>query len=127
VEENDAWRRFDRWFFQECNPGTRRQLYAAFELPLDEISNYGIERHCLRYIRKSLAALSRVADDRAAVEAEVIERAYKEGWMVNAILTRRTRSRCELRPRMLRSGLASKCVSRSHSRTFHPFSDKDTR
>jgi hypothetical protein len=26
-----------------------------------------------------------VADDRAAVEAEVIERAYKEGWMVNAI------------------------------------------
>lgn len=75
VEQVDyAWRKFDHWFFRECNEGTRRHLFALFGLPVDEIRNHGTERIALKHIRRRLAA-TKAADDRARVVTEALAKA----------------------------------------------------
>jgi hypothetical protein len=63
VEADKAWRTFRHWLFRECNEGTRRHLWAAFQLPTDEIRNHGDEQHALTYVRKKM-----LADQQAEIE-----------------------------------------------------------
>ena len=72
--EPAAWRKLENWFFRECNEGTRRHLYAMFDMPLDEIRNHGHERHVLNHIRRKLQSsdqLQALIEERDGLREEV--------------------------------------------------------
>ena len=83
--EPAAWRKFESWFFRECNEGTRRHLYAMFDMPLDEIRNHGHERHVLNHIRRKLQSADQLQAlveelDRLREEVERLRKAASPEW-----------------------------------------------
>lgn len=49
-----AEKRLVGWFFRECNQGTRRHLFGAFGMPLEELDTLGRERIALKHILTAL-------------------------------------------------------------------------
>ena len=72
-----AWATFSTWLFRECNEGTRRHLWAMFELPVDEIRNHGIERHALKLVRRALST-PQPAEDISDTLIERVARAISD-------------------------------------------------